>query len=251
MYHFGIIGQPLEHSFSAKYFTEKFRREKVDAEYLLCPVADASLIGKAMDQFDGFNVTYPYKEVILQHLCALDNVASKIGAVNVVCNGKGYNTDWIGFAQSLHPQLRPDDRHALILGSGGVSKAVQYALRQMEIPYIVVSRNAKAGYINYEQVDETLVQKCQIIVNCTPLGMYPDVDGYPNIPYHALRPEHLLFDCVYNPEKTQFLLQGEKYGARVVNGLQMLYLQAEAAWEIWKNELKINKQLNIKQLTNN
>ena len=162
--------------------------------------------------------------------------------------GKGYNTDWIGFAQSLHPQLRPDDRHALILGSGGVSKAVQYALRQMDIPYTVVSREAKKGQIGYEQVDEILLKQYQIIVNCTPLGMYPDIDGYPNIPYHALSQEHLLFDCVYNPEKTQFLLRGEKYGARVVNGLQMLYLQADAAWEIWKNELKINESTEYKTI---
>lgn len=248
MYHFGIIGQPLEHSFSAKYFAEKFYREKVDADYQLCPIPEASLIEENMGRFDGFNVTYPYKEVILQHLCTLDNVASEIGAVNVVCHKKGYNTDWIGFAQSLRPYLRPNDRHALILGSGGVSKAVQYALRQMEIPYTVVSRNAKAGYINYEQVDETLLQQYQIVVNCTPLGMYPDIEGYPNIPYHALNQEHLLFDCVYNPEKTQFLLQGEKYGARTVNGLQMLYLQAEVAWEIWKNELKINETTEYKTI---
>lgn len=240
MYHFGIIGNPLEHSFSARYFADKFQREQVDAEYLLCPVADASLIGKAMEQFDGFNVTYPYKEAILLHLPELDEVAEAIGAVNVVCNLKGYNTDWIGFAQSLRPFLTKNDKRALLLGSGGVSKAVQYALRQMEIPYTVVSRNTKEGYIGYEQVDETLVRQYQIIVNCTPLGMYPDIEGYPDIPYHALSQEQLLFDCVYNPERTQFLQQGEKYGARVVNGLQMLYLQADAAWEIWKNTLKIN-----------
>ena len=240
MYHFGIIGNPLEHSFSAKYFAEKFLREQVDAEYQLYPVEDTSLIGKTTDRLDGFNVTYPYKEAILSHLPELDEVAEAIGAVNVVCNLKGYNTDWIGFAQSLRPFLTKNDKRALLLGSGGVSKAVQYALRQMEIPYTVVSRNTKEGYIGYEQVDETLVRQYQIIVNCTPLGMYPDIEGYPDIPYHALSQEQLLFDCVYNPERTQFLQQGEKYGARVVNGLQMLYLQADAAWEIWKNTLKIN-----------
>ena len=248
MYHFGIIGKPLEHSFSARYFADKFQREQVDAEYLLCPVADASLIGKAMDQFDGFNVTYPYKEAILLHLPELDKVAHEIGAVNVVCHQKGYNTDWIGFAQSLRPLLTTNDRRALLLGSGGVSKAVQYALRQMDIPYTVVSREAKKGQIGYEQVDEILLKQYQIIVNCTPLGMYPDIEGYPSIPYHALSHEHLLFDCVYNPEKTQFLLLGEKYGARVVNGLQMLYLQADAAWEIWKNELKINESTEYKTI---
>ena len=240
MYHFGIIGNPLEHSFSAKYFAEKFQREQVDAEYQLYPVEDTSLIGKTIDRLDGFNVTYPYKEAILSHLPELDEVAEAIGAVNVVCNLKGYNTDWIGFAQSLRPFLTKNDKRALLLGSGGVSKAVQYALRQMEIPYTVVSRNTKEGYIGYEQVDETLVRQYQIIVNCTPLGMYPDIEGYPDIPYHALSQEQLLFDCVYNPGRTQFLQQGEKYGARVVNGLQMLYLQADAAWEIWKNILKIN-----------
>lgn len=239
MYHFGIIGQPLEHSFSARYFADKFQREQVDAEYQLCPIPKASLIEENMGRFDGFNVTYPYKEVILPYLCALDEVAKEIGAVNVVCHGKGYNTDWIGFTQSLRPHLKSDDRKALILGSGGVSKAVQYALRQMEIPYTVVSRNAKAGYLRYEQVDETLVQQYQIIVNCTPLGMYPNMDSYPDIPYEALNQSHLLYDCVYNPEVTQFLQRGLSNGARIINGLQMLYLQAEAAWEIWKNELRI------------
>lgn len=248
MYHFGIIGKPLEHSFSARYFADKFRREKVDAEYLLCPVADASLIGKAMEQFDGFNVTYPYKEAILLHLPELDKVAHEIGAVNVVCHQKGYNTDWLGFAHSLRPLLTTNDRRALLLGSGGVSKAVQYALRQMEIPYTVVSRNAKAGYIKYEQADERLVQQYQIIVNCTPLGMYPNVDSYPDIPYEALNQSHLLYDCVYNPEVTQFLQRGMNNGARIINGLQMLYLQAEAAWEIWKNELKINESTEYKTI---
>ena len=248
MYHFGIIGKPLEHSFSARYFADKFQREQVDAEYLLCPVADASLIGKAMDQFDGFNVTYPYKEAILLHLPELDKVAHEIGAVNVVCHQKGYNTDWLGFAHSLRPLLTTNDRRALLLGSGGVSKAVQYALRQMEIPYTVVSRNAKAGYIKYEQADERLVQQYQIIVNCTPLGMYPNVDSYPDIPYEALNQSHLLYDCVYNPEVTQFLQRGMNNGARIINGLQMLYLQAEAAWEIWKNELKINESTEYKTI---
>ena len=255
MYHFGIIGKPLEHSFSARYFADKFQREQVDAEYLLCPVADASLIGKAMEQFDGFNVTYPYKEAILLHLPELDKVAHEIGAVNVVCHGKGYNTDWIGFRDSVRPLLREHDRRVLLLGTGGVSKAIQYALQEMGLEYTVVSRlggeaakrlqdkarekrleEKGAERLRYQEVDKEVMQAHTVIVNCTPLGMHPYDKELPAIPYEYLTEDHLLYDCIYNPAKTLFLQMGEEHGCRIKNGLEMLFMQADEAWRIWSGQ---------------
>ena len=240
MHHFGIIGWPLEHSFSAKYFAEKFLQDNVDADYQLCPVQNREQISTAMQHFDGFNVTYPYKQTIISHLSALDDIAQQIGAVNVVCQGIGYNTDWLGFSQSLSPLLTPSDRHALILGSGGVSKAVQFALNRMGILFTVVSRTPSTDCITYQHIDEALLRQYQIIINCTPLGMYPYIDTYPDIPYHALSASHILFDCVYNPTQTLFLQYGQQVGARIKNGLDMLYIQADLAWEIWSRQLNIN-----------
>ena len=240
---YGIIGKPLEHSYSARYFTEKFMREGIDASYRLYEINDLSNIATLMHELHGFNVTYPYKQTIIPHLSAIDSVAAHIGAVNVVCQGKGYNTDWIGFQQSILPHLTPNDTRALLLGTGGVSKAVQYALQQMGIDYTLVSRRfGNVGLaigdgglaIGYWQLTKEVMEAHTIVVNCTPLGMYPDVESLPDIPYQHLTVKHLLYDCVYNPACTAFLRKGQEHGARTVNGLDMLYAQADAAWEIWR-----------------
>jgi len=252
MTRYGIIGKPLEHSYSARYFTEKFLREGIDAEYRLYEVDDLSDVSTLMHELHGFNVTYPYKQTIMPHLRAIDTVAETIGAVNVVCQGKGYNTDWIGFRQSILPYLTPDDQRALVLGTGGVSKAVQYALREMGIDCTLVSRREAMGdgqlamgngllamgygqlAIGYGQLTKEVMEAHTVVVNCTPLGMYPDTASLPDIPYQHLTAKHLLYDCVYNPAQTAFLQKGQEQGARTINGLDMLYAQANAAWEIWR-----------------
>lgn len=235
MRQFGIIGKPLEHSYSAIYFTDKFVRENIDAEYKLYEIDDLSNINSLIKQLYGFNVTYPYKQLIINKLQNIDDIAAKIGAVNVVCKGKGYNTDWIGFRDSILPYLGPNDTHALILGTGGVSKAVQYALQQMGIQYTLVSRHAESSALRYENLSAVVIATHTLIINCTPLGMYPDINSLPTIPYGYIDDKHLLYDCVYNPACTAFLQSGIKQGARIVNGMQMLRLQADAAWKIWSN----------------
>ena len=234
---YGIIGKPLEHSYSARYFTEKFMREGIDAEYRLYEVDSLSEMDRLMATLHGFNVTYPYKQTIIPHLRTIDRVAQEIGAVNVVCEGRGYNTDWIGFRQSIVPHLTLNDHRALLLGTGGVSKAVQYALREMGIDYTLVSRQEARGErreaIGYGQLTKEVMEAHTIVVNCTPLGMYPDTESLPDIPYQHLTAKHLLYDCVYNPACTAFLRKGAEQGTRTVNGLAMLYAQADAAWEIW------------------
>lgn len=232
---YGIIGKPLEHSYSARYFTDKFIREGVDAEYRLYERDDLSDIAVLMQALHGFNVTYPYKQSIMPYLHAIDDVAQAIGAVNVVCQGKGYNTDWIGFKESITPHLLDTDKRVLILGTGGVSKAVQYALQQMGMTFTLVSRYPNAHVIGYDHITEQVIQSHSVVVNCTPLGMLPDIYSLPPIPYEYITDRHLLYDCVYNPERTAFLRKGEAKGARIVNGKDMLYLQADAAYEIWKN----------------
>lgn len=232
---YGIIGKPLEHSYSARYFTDKFIREGVDAEYRLYERDDLSDIAVLMQALHGFNVTYPYKQSIMPYLHAIDDVAQAIGAVNVVCQGKGYNTDWIGFKESITPHLLDTDKRVLILGTGGVSKAVQYALQQMGMTFTLVSRYPNTHAIGYDHITEQVIQSHSVVVNCTPLGMLPDIYSLPPIPYEYITDRHLLYDCVYNPERTAFLREGEAKGARIVNGKDMLYLQADAAYEIWKN----------------
>lgn len=233
MRHYGIIGNPLTHSFSPGYFTQKFADEGIDATYCAYEIPDLSNIVTIMKQLYGFNVTYPYKELILPHLHSVDSVAAKIGAVNVVCNGKGYNTDWLGFLQSIKPHLLPEDKMVLVLGTGGVSKAVQYALDVLGLHYTVVSRNPQGNAIAYSDLTPECIAMHTVIVNCTPLGMFPEVDTLPDIPYNYLTNSHLLYDCVYNPEQTAFLREGSQRGARTINGLQMLHLQADEAWRIW------------------
>lgn len=234
MKHYGIIGNPLGHSYSEGYFTDKFIREGIAACYTPYPLVTIEEVYQLMKELDGFNVTYPFKEDILPYLNAIDPVASTIGAVNVVSHGKGYNTDWIGFRDSLRPILPSTPTKALLLGTGGVSKAIQYALRDLGIAYTLVSRQPNHGRLLYEQLNEQVISEHTLIINCTPLGMAPYQDQKPAIPYHLLSEKHILYDCIYNPEKTLFLQEGEKQGCQIKNGLDMLRLQADEAWKIWE-----------------
>ena len=235
MRHFGIIGFPLLHSFSAKYFNEKFATEKIDAEYSLYPLNELTneRLNELMGSLDGFNVTFPYKEQVIPYLDRLDETAQAIGAVNVVHQRVGYNTDCIGFMESIKPLLREYDRKALVLGTGGASKAACYGLRKLGIVPTLVSRRPQEGMLAYEALNAELMAEHTVIVNCTPLGMLPDVNSCPGIPYELITPRHLLFDCVYNPEETLFLQKGKAQGATIQNGIGMLLGQAKAAWQIW------------------
>ena len=239
MRHFGIIGFPLLHSFSAKYFSEKFEREHIEAEYSLYPVQIGNLkleIGHLLDSLDGFNVTMPYKQEIIPYLERLDDTAREVGAVNVVHRRVGYNTDCLGFMESIQPLLRKEDKKALVLGTGGASKAVCYGLKQLGVRPTLVSRKPKAGMLGYEDLTKDVMAAHTVIVNCTPLGMLPDVESCPPIPYEMVTERHLLFDCVYNPEETLFLKKGKAQGAIIQNGIGMLYGQAKAAWAIWNTK---------------
>ena len=238
MRHFGIIGFPLIHSFSAKYFNEKFEREQIDAEYSLYPIQEESLKSKVeslLDTLDGMNVTMPYKQAIIPYLDRLDETAKAVGAVNVIHKGVGYNTDCMGFIESIRPLLRESDKKALVLGTGGASKAVCYGLRTLGVTPTLVSRTPRDGMLSYEDLTAEVMKEQTVIVNCTPLGMAPEEDTYPEIPYEMISARHLLFDCVYNPEVTLFLQKGRAQGATIQNGMEMLYGQAKAAWKIWES----------------
>ena len=226
------------HSFSAKYFTEKFAREQIDAEYSLYPLKELSVEGvkELLDRLDGMNVTMPYKQDVMACLDRLDETAEAVGAVNVVYKHVGYNTDCLGFMESLKPLLRDYDKKALVLGTGGASKAACYGLKQLGLAPTLVSRTPKDGMIGYEDLNEEIMASHTVIVNCTPLGMLPDVDSCPDIPYEQISSRHLLFDCVYNPEETLFLKKGKAQGATIKNGMEMLTGQAKAAWKIWNGE---------------
>ena len=226
------------HSFSAKYFTEKFAREQIDAEYSLYPLKELSVEGvkELLDRLDGMNVTMPYKQDVMACLDRLDETAEAVGAVNVVYKHVGYNTDCLGFMESLRPLLRDYDKKALVLGTGGASKAACYGLKQLGLAPTLVSRTPKDGMIGYEDLNEEVMASHTVIVNCTPLGMLPDVDSCPDIPYEQISSRHLLFDCVYNPEETLFLKKGKAQGATIKNGMEMLTGQAKAAWKIWNGE---------------
>ena len=241
MRHFGIIGYPLHHSFSAKYFNEKFAREQIEAEYSLYPTGIEDLrlkIEDLLSSLDGFNVTLPYKQAIIPFLDRLDETAEAIGAVNVVHRRVGYNTDCLGFMDSIRPLLREFNRQALVLGTGGASKAVCFGLRKLGVNPTLVSRTPKEGMLGYQDLTEEVMAQHTVIVNCTPLGMYPEVDQCPDIPYERISARHLLFDCIYNPEETEFLRKGKTQGAKTQNGMEMLTGQAKAAWSIWNEGMK-------------
>ena len=238
MRHYGIIGFPLLHSFSAKYFSEKFATEKIDAEYSLYPIETNCLRSKVkslLDELDGMNVTMPYKQEIIPYLDRLDDTAQAVGAVNVVYKQVGYNTDCLGFMESIRPLIRPQDKQALVLGTGGASKAVCYGLRQLGIIPTLVSRTPDQTMLGYSDLTAEVMKTYTVIVNCTPLGMLPDINSCPDIPYEHLSARHLLFDCVYNPQETLFLRKGKAQGATIQNGIGMLYGQAKEAWKIWNS----------------
>lgn len=243
MKQFGLIGFPLGHSFSKKFFTEKFEHENIDAHYDLFElesITDFSLLIENTD-FSGLNVTIPYKEKIIEYLNELDETAAEIGAVNVIkfirkdgkLKLKGYNSDAIGFENSLKPFLRPIHTKALILGTGGASKAVDYILRKNGIETTFVSRIAKSDVLTYPQLTKETLSENLIIVNASPVGTFPHSDEYPEIPYEFLTRNHFLYDLVYNPAETLFLKKGKEQGAQGINGEEMLIGQAVAAWKIW------------------
>lgn len=241
---YGLLGYPLGHSFSRKFFTEKFQREDIKAEYLNFEIPDAAMLRDIVNshpQLRGLNVTIPHKQAVMEQLDGLSKQAREIGAVNVIkidrnADGTphltGYNADVIGFSQSIAPLLQPHHRKALVLGTGGASKAVCYGLKQLHIEPTWVSRHAP--HLTYAEITPELLQEYTVIVNCTPLGMYPHTDACPSLPYEALTPKHLLYDLIYNPEETLFLKRGREAGAVTKNGLEMLHLQALASWDIWQ-----------------
>jgi shikimate dehydrogenase len=248
MRRFGLIGFPLSHSFSRGYFKKKFADEQiVDSVYENYPlpsITDFPDLILSEPELVGLNVTIPYKEAVIEYLDELDEDAAQIGAVNTIkiTSQKkliGYNTDVYGFEQSL---LRFISKHhinipekGLILGTGGASKAVEFVFNKLGIHFTYVSRSVKSGIICYQDIDSDVISNVQIIVNTTPLGMSPKIDTFPLLPYEAMSSKHLLFDLVYNPEKTVFLNKGAANGANILNGLEMLHGQAEKAWSIWND----------------
>ncbi|MEO5783375.1 MAG: shikimate dehydrogenase [Ginsengibacter sp.] len=240
---FGLIGYPLGHSFSKKYFTEKFQSEGIiDCTYELFPISSITDLPSLLisnPNLKGLNVTIPYKEQVLQYVNEKTDAVKNIGAANTIkIHGDkliAYNTDVIGFENSLTKKLKPSDKKALVLGTGGSSKAVQYVLKKLGIEFLLVTRNnnSSPGTINYSMIDETIINAYNLIINCTPVGMYPNEDQFPDLPYQYLTKEHYLFDLVYKPEKTLFLKTGEGKGAIIQNGYEMLIIQAEESWKIW------------------
>lgn len=245
---FGLIGHPLGHSYSKVFFTKKFKKEKLNAQYDLYELKSLDKLDKILNnkRLYGLNVTIPYKEQIITHIDKLDETAQTIGAVNVikidregkVFKTKGYNTDTVGFKNSIKPYIRDYHSKALILGTGGAAKAINYALQEMNIETLFVSRTPeKENEISYNALTEELINEYFIIINATPIGTYPLVNQYPDIPYEYITNKHILFDAVYNPAETQFLKRGKLQGAQTLNGEQMLYNQAEEAWRIWNDEV--------------
>ncbi len=242
MPNFGLIGRNISYSFSKNHFTEKFEKEEISYTYEnfdLEHISEFSSLIKTHPELLGLNVTIPYKESIIPYLDELNDVAREIGAVNTIKiepSGKlkGYNTDCYGFEKSIQPLLKPHHKSALILGTGGASKGVAYGLKNLNIPFDFVSRqiNEKAQF-TYDDLSENIIKSYKIIINCTPVGTYPNVNECPNIPYDALSNEHLLYDLIYNPIQTKFLICGEIKGAAITNGLTMLELQAQKSWDIW------------------
>ena len=242
---YGLIGFPLGHSFSQDYFNRKFEAENIDARYVnfeIPEIEDFHQVIKKNPNLSGLNVTIPYKQQVIAMLDEMDAEAAEIGAVNVIKfirrNGKlilkGYNSDIIGFRDSIAPILTDNHTHALILGTGGASRAVAYALKSLGVEPQLVSRSRRPGVLSYEDLTPEVMATHKVIVNTTPLGMYPNIDECPDIPYGLLTSQHLCYDLLYNPDVTMFMKRSADAGAEVKNGLEMLLLQAFAAWNIWQ-----------------
>ncbi|MCD7977178.1 MAG: shikimate dehydrogenase [Tannerellaceae bacterium] len=245
---YGLLGYPLGHSFSKTFFNQKFESENIDAEYVNFEIPDIKELKNILKEnpdLCGLNVTLPYKTQVIPLLDELDEDARQIGAVNVIkfkkgrfgkLKLKGYNSDIIGFKQSIEPLLKSTHRKALILGTGGASKSVYQGLRQLGLDPVFVSRTPKEFCITYDELTPKTMELYTVIVNTTPVGMYPNINTCPDIPYDLLTPGHLLYDLLYNPDETLFMKKGKEKGATVKNGLEMLLLQAFAAWEIWQKK---------------
>ena len=242
---YGLIGYPLGHSFSISYFNQKFHDEDIDAVYENYEIPTIDALSEVLDtnpELCGLNVTIPYKEKVLPFLDSISPEARAIGAVNVIrvthqgknIKLKGYNSDVIGFTKSIEPMLdKKWHKKALILGTGGASKAIDYGLRNLGLETVFVSRYEKEGTIRYPEVTPDVVKEYNVIINCTPLGMYPKTDSCPQLPYEAMDSHTILYDLIYNPDQTLFMKKGAQYGAQAKNGLEMLLLQAFASWEFW------------------
>ena len=245
---YGLIGFPLGHSFSISYFNEKFENEHINAQYINFEIPSIDGLTEILDrnpELRGLNVTIPYKEQVMKYLDAISPEAEAIGAVNVIrvthkgakVYLKGFNSDVIGFTRSIEPLLEPAQKKALILGTGGASKAIHYGLKSLNMQTIFVSRTRHGdGFITYEEVTPELVKEYNVIINCTPVGMYPHADECPKLPYEAMDTHTLLYDLIYNPDETLFLKRGREQGATVKNGLEMLLLQAFASWDFWNRK---------------
>ena len=241
---YGLVGHPLSHSFSRQFFSDKFESEGIDATYRNFDISNIDEIIEVIagtPDLKGFNVTIPYKQKIIPFLDEISREAREIGAVNVVKVTRsgshirlhGFNSDVIGFRESITPLLCPHHKKALILGTGGASKAIEYALKNLGLECISVSRYNRPGTVTYKDIGSDDIKEYEVIVNCTPVGMYPKSNECPQLPYDSMSSDNLLYDLVYNPEHTLFMEKGRQYGAIVKNGLEMLILQAMASWEIW------------------
>lgn len=242
---YGLIGYPLGHSFSISYFNQKFADEGINAKYENFEIENIDQLQEVLDinpDLRGLNVTIPYKEKVIPFLDSIAPEARAIGAVNVIrvthrgnkTELKGYNSDVIGFTKSIEPMLdKKWHQKALILGTGGASKAIDYGLRSLGLETVFVSRYERPNTIQYQSITPEVVKEYNVIVNCTPLGMYPKTEVCPDLPYEAMDSHTILYDLIYNPDETLFMKRGAEYGANVKNGLEMLLLQAFASWEFW------------------
>lgn len=246
---YGLIGFPLGHSFSKSFFNEKFQNEGIDAEYINFEIKGVDELPEVLatnPELRGLNVTIPYKEKVLSFLDYISVEARAIGAVNVIRVDhkgddvvlKGYNSDVIGFTKSIEPLLETFHRKALILGTGGASKAINYGLKSLGLETVLVSRFERPGTIQYKDITPDVVKEYNVIVNCTPSGMFPHYDECPDLPYEALDNHNLLYDLIYNPDETLFMKKGRERGAQTKNGLEMLLLQAFASWDFWNGDEK-------------
>ncbi len=244
---YGLIGYPLVHSFSISFFNEKFQNEGIDATYENFEIPSIEGFPEILDSnpdLCGLNVTIPYKEKVIGLLDSLSKEAQEIGAVNVIKVShkgnktilKGYNSDVIGFTKSIEPLLGRFHKKALILGTGGASKAIEYGLKSLGLEAIKVSRSERPGTLQYTQITAETIKEYNVIINCTPCGMYPHADECPDLPYEAMNNRTLLYDLIYNPDETLFMKKGKARGAIVKNGLEMLLLQAYASWDFWNSK---------------